>query len=76
MVSSSECNSCIHRDVCAFCDKYKSTVQAISVMVDEADKNIKDINVDVIVKCPHYVLRQNTIIRSAEITGQQKMKGW
>lgn len=66
MVSSSSCGCCIHKDVCAFCEKYKDTVQSIDTTVatlqDEIE-TLKDFDMHVTVLCPHYMLQPNTAIR-------------
>lgn len=61
-VSSSTCNCCIHKNVCAFCEKYENTVQAVSKTMETIENDIeslKDFKMNVKVSCPHYVLPPN-----------------
>lgn len=66
MVSSSMCSCCIHKDVCAVCEKYKNAVGVVSKTVEEIERDIeslKDFKMSVTVSCPHYMLQPNTAIR-------------
>lgn len=62
MVSSSVCDCCFHKNVCAFCEKYKNTVQMVSKTMETIENDIeslKDFKMSVAVSCPYYTSLPN-----------------
>ena len=62
MASISSCSCCYHKDVCAFCERYKNAIQAVDTAVKAIQADIEDLekfNMRVTVQCPYYVLPPN-----------------
>ena len=66
MVSSSVCDCCIHKDVCAYLEKYTDAVKSVGEAVEKIGddvESLKDFQLNVTVSCPHYMTKPNFALR-------------
>lgn len=66
MVSSSICDCCIHKNVCAHLGKYTDAVKLVGEAVERIEEDIeslKDFQMNVTVSCPHYTAKPNFAYR-------------
>ena len=66
MVSSSICDCCIHKDVCAHLEKYTNTVKLVGEAVERIESDVEaleDFQMSGTVSCPHYMTKPNFTLR-------------